>query len=173
MTYRPPKKNMSAVFLSIFCFVFSVIAFYIAPRIGTYMWLYQISAIVFAVFALQVFMKYVQSDYVYKADEHDLKIYKVTGNKSVCVCSLNYEESISGVVPAGLVEKNKNGYPKTKIVLNFCKNIFPDEYSLYYFNFNGKASVLKFEPDEIFTNYINEKISAAIRAVENEENDYE
>lgn len=173
MTYRPQRKNMSAVFLSVFCFVFSVIAFYITPKIGLYMWAYQIAAIILAVVALQIFLKYVQSDYVYKADEHDLKIYKVTGDKSVCVCSLNYEESISGVVSAVTVEKNKADYPSTKIALNFCKNIFPDEYSLYYFNFNGKTSVLKFEPDEIFANYMNEKISAAKRAVENEEKDYE
>lgn len=173
MTYRPERKNMSAVFLSIFCFVFSVIAFYIAHKIGLYMWVYQVAAIILAVFALQIFLKYVQSDYVYKADEHDLKIYKITGDKSVCVCSLNYEESISGVMTAEYAAKNKNNYPQTKIALNFCKNIFPNEYSLYYFNFNGKASVLKFEPDEIFTNFVNEKISAAKRAVENEENDYE
>ena len=82
MTYRPQRKNLSAVFLSIFCFVFSVIAFYIAPRIGTYMWVYQITAIILAIFALQIFLKYAQSDYVYKADEHDLKIYKITGDKS-------------------------------------------------------------------------------------------
>ncbi len=173
MTFRPPRKNMSAVYLSGFCMVFAVIAFYISSKVEMYIWIYQVSAIVFAVFALQVFMKYVQSDYVYKADEHDLKIYKITGDKSVCVCSLNYEESISGVVTAQQAAKNKNDYPPTKIALNFCKNIFPDKYSLYYFNFNGKASVLKFEPDEIFTNFVNEKISAAIRAVENEENDYE
>lgn len=89
MTYRPERKNMSAVFLSIFCFVFSVIAFYIAHKIGLYMWVYQVAAIILAVFALQIFLKYVQSDYVYKADEHDLKIYKITGDKSVCVCSLS------------------------------------------------------------------------------------
>ncbi len=118
-------------------------------------------------------MKYVMSDYVYKASEQDIEIYKVTGNKSVCICSLSYEESVSGVVTRDYCDSHREKFGKSKITVNYCKNIFPKEYSLYFFNFNSKLALLKFEPDEAFTKYMNEKITAAISSKERAESDDE
>lgn len=170
MTYRPKPKNSAAAFLSGASAVFAVASFYSSSRVEMYNGFYQLAAVIFAIIALQVFLKYVQSDYIYEAGEHDLKIYKVTGNKSVCVCSLSYEESISCAVKSDYYKQHKNKYPKNKISLNYCKSIFPSDYSVYFFNFNSKTAVLKFEPDEVFSKYLNEKITHVISEKEKEEN---
>ena len=67
--------------------------------------------------------------------------------------------------------KIKAKFPKTQISLNYCKNIFPKEFSLYFFSFNGKKACLKFEPDEIFTNDMNKKITAEKSRLEKQENE--
>lgn len=170
MTYRPKPKNAVASFLAGTCAVFAVASFYASSKVQMYMGFYQLASVIFAIIALQIFLKYVQSDYVYEACEHDLKIHKITGNKSVCVCSLSYEESISCCVESDYYLKNKNKFPKSKISINYCKSVFPSDYSVYFFNFNSKTAVLKFEPDEVFSKYLNQKITYVISEKEKEEN---
>ena len=34
---------------------------------------------------------------------------------------------------------------------------------MYFFEFNGKKSMMKFEPDKVFTDYVNEKIDNAMK----------
>ena len=171
MTFRPKPKNYKAYFVSGFCAAFSVAAFYISSLVDRFMIIYQVFAIVTAVVAIQVFLKYIQCDYVYKLGEHELEIFKVTGNNSVCVCSLSYEESLKTAVTAKYYKENKKSFPTSKILINYCKSIFPNEYYLYFFNFNGKVSELKFEPDKLFADALNEKITAALSRREFEENE--
>ncbi len=173
MTSRPKAKNFKAPFLSGICALFSVASFYFASRVELYMIVYQISAIVLAIIALQIYLKYVQCDYVYKLAEKELEIYKVSTGKSVCICSLSYEESICEIVSSAEYKRNKSKYPKTQIATNYCKNIFPETYSLYFFNFNSKKAALKFEPDAAFTEEFNKKIKIALFERETEENEDE
>ena len=173
MDYRPKKSDNKAVLLSGFCLTFAVALFLASAYVPAYKWAYQLAGVLFAIVGVQVFTINVQSDYVYKADEHDIKVYRVTGNKSLCVCCLSYEESLSEVVTAKYFNEHNSEFPKNKLAVNYCKNIFPKEYSLYFFNFNGKVNRLKFEPDDIFTNYMNEKIRIALANKENEDYDNE
>lgn len=160
MTFRPKQKTPKTAAFAAICAAFAVMFFYTSTKISEYRIFYQLPALVLAVAALQIFIKYMAHDYLYLADETDLKIYKISGNKSICVCSLNYEESISGIIDNNFYKDNKNKFPKTNLAFNYCKNLFPDKYCLYFFNFNNKTAVLKFEPDKAFTDYINEKITA-------------
>ena len=173
MTYRPNQKGKYAQIITFLCIVVAVLLFFASTKVQMYVFVYQITAIVLMVAGIEIFMKYVMSDYVYKASEQDIEIYKVTGNKSVCICSLSYEESVSGVVTRDYCDSHREKFGKSKITVNYCKNIFPKEYSLYFFNFNSKLALLKFEPDEAFTKYMNEKITAAISAKERAESDDE
>ncbi|MGN1121443.1 MAG: hypothetical protein ACI4RV_03675 [Eubacteriales bacterium] len=170
MTFRPGTTSRKAVLLAAFCAVFAVISFYVSSCVAQARIVYQVAALAAAIVALEVYLKYVGSDYLYTADDKDLKIYKITGKKSICVCSLNYEESASAVVSSAYVSAHSEKFPKHQIALNYCKNLFPQEYSLYFFNFNGKPARLKFEPDKAFTDYLNQKIYAARSRVEKEEN---
>lgn len=173
MDYRPKRKNYKAALLSGFCTTFAIALFFVSSAFDAYRWAYQLAGLLLAIVGVQVFLINVQSDYVYKADQNDIKVYRVTGNKSLCVCCLSYEESLSEVVTAKYFLENKKSFPKNKLAVNYCKNIFPEDYSLYFFNFNGKVNRMKFEPDEIFTNYMNEKIRAALANKENGDFDNE
>ena len=53
---------------------------------------------------------------------------------------------------------NKQKYPKYSFNVNFAKNFNPDNYYVYFFEFNEKISMMKFEPDEVFVKALNEKI---------------
>ena len=170
MTFRPKAKDFKAPFLSGLCALFSVASFYFSSRVELYIIVYQLIAVVLAITALQIFLKYVQCDYVYKLSENALEIYKVSAGKSVCICSLSYEESLCEIVSSEEYNKNKSKYPKTQITTNYCKNIFPETYSLYFFNFNSKKAVLKFEPDTTFKDEFNKKINLALFSKETEEN---
>lgn len=160
MTYRPPKTNRKAAVLSLVSAVFSVFCFFFSSFMAAPI-LYQITGLALAVIALQVYMKFVQCDYVYEVTDNDLKIHKVTGKKSLTVCSMSLEESMTGVLGAEYVQKNVASLPKNTISLNFCKNIFCEDYAFYFFNFNGKIARLKFEPDEAFAARVNQAIAGA------------
>ena len=173
MDYRPKRKDFKAASLCGFSATLAIVLFLMSSAVQSYKWAYQLAGLFLAIIAVQIFTINVQSDYVYKADERDIKVYRVTGKKSLCVCSLSYEESLSQVVTAKYFNEHKNEFPQNKLAVNYCKNIFPEEYYLYFFNFNGKVYKLKFEPDDIFAKHMNEKIKTALENKENEDYDNE
>ncbi len=174
MTYRPLQKDKTAVMLSLIFAFACIFLFYFSTVFAAHPLIFQIAALAFAVFSLQIYLKYVYANYVYEACENDLKIYRISGKKSICVCSLSYEESIGKVVSSEYFENHKKDMPKAKISTNFCKNIFPKVYYLYYFNFNSKTASLKFEPDAQFADYMNAKIDDAMQREKRFENgDYD
>ena len=167
MDYRPSRKDFKAALVAGFSLTLAIALFFISSNFHSYRWVSQLVGLVSAIIGVSVFFTNVQSDYIYKADENDIKVYRVTGKNSLCVCSLSYEESLSEVVTSKHFTEHKSEFPKNKLAVNYCKNIFPREYSLYFFNFNGKVNRMKFEPDSIFTNYMNEKIRLALANKEN------
>ena len=138
----------------------AVVLFVFSGMVHHFPVLYQISAIVFAVVSIEIYLKYVASDYVYEAAEKSLKIHRITGKKSVCIASLDYEMSKTLVVKSSEYLENKSKYPKYNFNVNYAKNLAPKDYYVYFFDFNDKVSMAKFEPDDVFVNYVNEKISA-------------
>lgn len=173
MDYRPKRKDFKAAMLSGFCMTAAVALFFLSSRFDSYRWVYQLTGLILAIVGVTVFLTNVQSDYIYKVDDRNINVYRVTGKNSLCVCSLSLEESLSEIVTAKQFKENKGDFPKNNLAVNYCKNIFPKEYSLYFFNFNGKVNRMKFEPDEIFTNYMNERIKLALANIENGDFDNE
>lgn len=171
MTYRPKASGKKEKLISLLLAVCAIALFAASGVVARFAGIYQISAIIFAVISIEMYMKYVGSDYVYEAGEASLKIYKITGKKSICVCSLDYEMSLSTVVSRSDYEADKGKFPKTDFNVNYAKNLAPENYSVYFFKFNGKTSMLKFEPDADFSAYINEKIMTALENADNEYDD--
>lgn len=162
MTYKPKSKTNKEKILAAITAFAAILLFASAGFVKMLPALYQISGVVLAVASVEIYMKYVGSDYIYEADDTSLKVYKVTGKKSICVCSLDYEMSETGVVSSSEYLANKEKYPKTNFNLNYAKNIAPKNYSVYFFLFKGKKSMVKFEPSDEFVAYLNEKINAAL-----------
>lgn len=166
MTFEPRSKNTPEKILSLITAILSIVLFGASGVVQRFSGIYQITAFVFAILAIQIYLKYVYSRYVYKATEDSLQIYKITGKKSICVASLDYEMSISQVISYEKYLESKNTFPKTNFNVNYCKNLFPKQYSVYFFEFNGKKSMMKFEPDNEFVCYVNELISGAVNDAE-------
>lgn len=170
MTYRPKQKGKKELILSLCTAITAVLLIIISGIVNKFGGLYQISAIICGVISIEIYMKYVGSDYIYEAADDAFKVYKVTGKKSICVSSLDYEMSLSFVVSSKEYKENISNYPKSNFDVNLCKNLAPCDFSVYFFEFNGKKSMMKFEPDDNFTLYINKKIADAW---ENGDNDDE
>lgn len=171
MTYRPKNNSNKEKLLSFITALAAVLLIVLSGIINKFGGLYQISAIILGVVSIEFYLKYVGSDYIYDAADDYFKVYKVTGKKSICVSSLDYEMSLSHVVTRQEYEENKDKFPRTNFNVNLCKNLAPKDYSLYFFEFNGKKCMMKFEPDEVFTEYINNLISAAWEKAENEDDE--
>lgn len=172
MTFRPALKNKNGILVAVISAVFSIMLILISGITNRFGGLYQISAIVFGVIAVEFYLKYVGSDYIYEAADDYFKIYKVTGKKSICVSSLDYEMSLSHVLSCKEYIENKDKLPKTNFNVNLCKNLAPADYSVYFFEFDEKKCMMKFEPDEVFTNYINGLIDRAWDSREETDEDY-
>ena len=162
MTYRPILKNKKAVYISLASAVCAMLLIVLSGIFDRFGGLYQITAIVLGVISIELYMKYIGSDYVYEATDDCFKIYKITGKKSICVSSLDYEMSLSEVVSNKVFDSSNNNCRKYNFNVNFCKNISPSEYYIYFFEFNEKKCMMKFEPDDVFADYLNQKIRDAV-----------
>lgn len=171
MTYKPKSKSNKEKYISLLTAAAAAILIIVSGLTNRFAGIYQLSAIIFGVISIEFYLKYVGSDYVYDAADDYFKVYKITGKKSICVSSLDYEMSLSYVVDSEAYENDKENYPKANFNVNLCKNLSPSEFYVYFFEFNGKKCMMKFEPDEVFVNYINQKISSAWN--KSEENDEE
>ena len=168
MTFRPASLSKKEKILAISLAVLAVVMFLISGIVKHAVIVYQLTAFAAAIVSIELYLKYVGSSYVYEAADDAFKVYKITGKKSICVSSLDYEMSLSHVVSVHEYEERKAQFPKTNFNVNLCKNLAPQNYYLYFFEFNGKKSVMKFEPDEVFADYMNEKINAAWEKAEAE-----
>ena len=121
MTFRPKSKSKKETFIAL-AFALTAIVLFWLSAVSRFSGVYQIVAVIFAVFSIELYMKYVGSDYIYEAAEDSFKVYRVTGNKSVCVSSLDYEMSLSTVVSVKDYMNDKSEYPKASYTVNLAKN---------------------------------------------------
>lgn len=173
MTYRPRATDKRATILTVFALCGAVFCFLFSGAVEQLVVLYQLGGFVLALVGIQLYLKFVQCEYVYEVTDNDLKIHRVIGKKTSCVCSMALEESVTGVLGLAYAEKQKAAIPKFQISLNYCKNVFSDDYALYFFNFNGRIARLKFEPDEAFAACVNQKITDAKKRAAMGENEDE
>ena len=162
MRSSPKSNNKKEKALSLVMAVVAVVLYVLTSVVHRFVVLYQLSALILAVLSVEIYLKYVFSNYIYEATETSLDIYKVSGKKNICVASLSYEMSITQIVSSEKYLNNKSEYPKTNFDVNYCKNINPENYFVYFFEFNGKKSMMKFEPDCEFVEYVNNLIAEAV-----------
>ena len=172
MTFTPKSSSNKEKLISLLTAMFAVILIIVSGVTEKFGGLYQISAIILGVISIEFYLKYVGSNYIYEAADDAFKVFKITGKKNICVSCLDYDMSLSFVVSSQEYENNKNEYPKTDFNINLCKNLAPDKYFVYFFRFNGKKCMMKFEPDEMFVDYINEKISSSLKSAQENDNEY-
>ena len=83
MTFRPENNTKKEKFLSLSIAALAVVLFLLSGVVNHLVVVYQISALISAVVSIELYMKYVGSDYIYEAADDYFKVYKVTGKKSI------------------------------------------------------------------------------------------
>ena len=171
MTYRPQKENKKAELLTLIFAAAAVTLFVVSTQVSLYRFAYQLAGVVSAIVAVEIYLKYVFSEYTYEVTKDDIQVFRITGKKSMCICSLALSESLCPLVRGEDYEKNQKAYPKTKLATNACKNLSPTRLYYYFFDFNGKNAFLKFEPDAAFAAYTDERIREAMQKKEDEDDE--
>ena len=118
MTFRPASQSKKEKILAISLAVFAVAMFLVSGIVNYLVIVYQITAFAAAIISIEMYLKYVGSSYIYEAGDDAFKVYKVTGKKSICVSSLDYEMSLSHVVSKEEYEERKAEFPKTNFKLS-------------------------------------------------------
>ncbi len=162
MTYRPKLYGKKEKIISISMAIAAIVLFALSGVVSMYNGVYQITSLIFAVAGVHMYLKYIVYDYVYEAADNDIRIYKISGKKSICVLSLSYEMSLSYVIDEKEYREKLDELPKTSFTVSWAKNLSPEKYYVYFFDFNGKKCMLKFEPDKEFADYVNTRIRTAL-----------
>ena len=158
MVDKPPMKNKRPHAVCLLCGLGVALALMMSFQVKSFLWFFQLIAFVFAIAGIQVFIRYLASDFVYELSENNFNIYRVQGKKRVCLCSLDLTQSMSKVMPQKEYLRDKNTYGRPEMALNYCKNMSADSVYYYFFSFRDRRTMLVFEPSEEFADAMNARI---------------
>ena len=79
MRSSPKSNNKKEKALSLVMAVVAVVLYVLTSVVHRFVVLYQLSALILAVLSVEIYLKYVFSNYIYEATETSLDIYKVSG----------------------------------------------------------------------------------------------
>lgn len=168
MKYSPPgDKRPALAAFTLFLALTAVSAAMFANK-SISPWIPQLSAVVFAVCAVQVYVKYILSEYKYAFDDRNLCIDKIVGKKIVPLGSLDLSYSLAEVMSKSEYNEKKSTLPKPDIMFNYCKTMRLRDPFVYLFEFNGKNALLTFEPNGEFVCALNAVINECLARKEEE-----
>ena len=124
-------------------------------------WISQLAMVVFAVCALQIYLKYILSDYVYAFNHTQFCIDKIVGKRIVPLGALDLTMSISHVMKMSEYKEISDEFPKVEMRLGYCKTMGLKDPYVYIFKFNDKVAMLCFEPSDKFASALNFAIDYA------------
>lgn len=165
--YIPPKTNRAGFIVSLLLFTIAAVCFgFSAAGLG-YRLVMQLICFCCLIIGIQITTRYVLCSYEYILNMPDtdvedisgsIEFVKIQGQKRTTACSLSVSTAI-GLIPRIDEAEIVKNYGKIERKLNFCNNMFPLNPYYYVFEFNGKKSILVFEPDEYFLEAMQSLIS--------------
>lgn len=158
MQYKASKNSKLTYFILWLCLLCTAVTLILPASLEYYKWTAQLACLVFAICDVQIAVRYILSDYLYFLDGNILKIYKITGKKSVCVLSVSLSD-----IKGSLYNKEEYKEKKVHMKLNYCKNMFAKERKYLLFTFNETECSLCFEPSEEFCKLLLEALCADIK----------
>jgi hypothetical protein len=164
--YAPQKNTRNAAVFSAVCLIASAVSMMVSS-LGRISMILQLIAFFSAVLGILVLVRFVLLKYVYILDGVNFIALKIDkSGKSSQLCNINLETAVA------VAEKNKKfaeieqEYGKIAIRMNFCQNLFPENFFTYIFEFNGKKSALTFEADDNFIIQMRVRIDYAKSLIE-------
>lgn len=169
MKYSPKGDKRPAITAFTLSLALTAISTLLFSNGGISPWIPQLSAVVFAVCSVQIYIKYILSEYRYAFDENNLCIDKIVGKRIVPLGSLDLTCSLAEVMSLDVYRKRKDELPKPDLRFNYCKTMRLKNPYVYMFTFNGKNALLTFEPSGEFVDILNDAIRLALENKNSEE----
>lgn len=163
MKYVSVRKNGISLFL---CLMFSVLAF---ASLGLSMggvWIksiWQLSAMICAVVAIQIAQKHLLSSYEYILDPSDellthnrLTVIRTVGKNRSSLYTVPLS-SLTSVIPYKKMRKVEKEYGKIGKKFSFCSDIHPKESCLLIFEDSDELTIIRLQCDEAFMNALSDR----------------
>ncbi len=169
MRYSPKNENTRPLMITILLTVIAVFSILFAGHFQNLKWLFQLSFLCFATAAIQIFMKYVLTKYEYVCDDTSLSIYKIMGRRRICVGILEFSlfkrklETIADFEDLRIPSRIEN-------ILTFTRNYKTKNIYCFVYNYNYSDVMIKLEIDNVFANYVNERVENALKGKAEDEN---
>ena len=120
----------------------------------------RLAAFILICVTIMLMVRYVLSEYEYTADGESFSVTRITGNRRTTVCCLNLA-SAEKLLPA----KEYRALPAAERAVmkySLCQNIRADSY-VFLCDFNGKRTMVEFEPNEAFVKILRDQMDNARR----------
>lgn len=127
------------------------------PKYGSYIKLLSFAMICVTIMLL---VRYVLSEYEYSVDGESFSVTRITGARRTVMCSISLASAV-----ALLPESEYRALPageKAIIKYSLNQNVRAQSY-VFLCDFNGKRTMVEFEPNEPFAAIVKEQIEAAKR----------
>ena len=137
------------------------------PKAGSYVKLFGFAVICAFIMVL---VRFVLSEYEYSVDGESFAVARVTGRRNTVMCRIDLTTAIS-LLP----KKEYDALPgseKAIVKYSLNQNIKAASY-VFLCDFNGKRTMIEFEPNEAFVGIVNKQIDEAKRRSSRESADKE
>ncbi|MBQ8862666.1 MAG: hypothetical protein IJ021_08010 [Clostridia bacterium] len=150
--YSPPKQKKNTA-VSLVAMVFGCALFLISYFPERYAAFIQLAAFGFWAFSLWVACRYCLTSYYYEVEGDIFRIIKVMGQRRQVVGNISMRTGV-------FLEKESAAKkrPSARTRFNYCSNFAPQEKYVYFFEWNGTAAEIIFEPSEEFAAIMREHL---------------
>jgi len=166
MTYSPKNENQKPLLITIILTAISVFCFVYAGHFPKITWLMQLGFVIFATTAIQIYLRFVLTQFEYCCDDEFLLIYKSVGKRKQLIGKLELINSGSYLISDKEYSENKDDY-KIKSEYNYTRN-FKTQNGYNYVTVIGETNFLvRIEADDEFATYVNKRIDDILKGQKN------
>lgn len=162
MRYSPQNYNAKPLMITILLTVMAVFSLIFASQMQNIKWLFQLLFLCLATAAIQIYLKYVLTEFEYVCDSESISVYKIMGRRKLCVGTLALENSLCEVIPYTEYLDKKDEFSVTQ-VFNYTRNFKTQDIYSYIFDFNGDKIMLLLEISNEYAQHINIHINAKLK----------
>lgn len=158
IAYNVNANKKNAYIITGFLYFSSIVCFMITTFNISFKLPLQLFAIVLALFAIQLTLRFISYDFSYSIDDRGprtLKIYRIQGKKSTLAFGLLFEYIYKIEKVKGNIKKSNE---KPHQISNYCGTLLLQDYYLVYYKDEGKDCALKLEINDAFANEIELRI---------------
>ncbi len=162
---KPERSVLQARLIGVPGFVLSFAALIFGGSVPEYGSFVTLAGFVLLCVTLMLVLRYVMSEYEYSVDGESFTVTRVMGKKRTDMCCISLSTAIELYKKQDYAALPKAEKAITKYSLN--QNIKADSY-VFLCEFNGRRTMVEFEPNEAFAGIMREQIAAAKKNADGE-----